>query len=1167
MNQKHPKPLLPINETERLQVMRELEFLNDESNEFYLRKLKIVRRVFDVPIALIALTDAHFQRFKAVLGLDIESIERDLALCSFAQVPPYDPLVIPDTLQDPRSRESELVTGHLGVRFYAGVALVLDGQFAVGTLCIMDTRPRSLSADEQILLKDFALNLTQVLQAKLDAERNTMLQNQSARVGLELNAILQTAAIGIIRIDKRGVIEAANPKSLELFGYTEPELIGRNVSMLMPEPWRSAHDGYLMQFLATRDAKVIGIGRRVDGERKDGSRFPFNLAVSELRINGTSQFVGFVSDVSEQVEAEQALERERALLRSVIDSSTNPIAAVNAANEFILINTAFARLLGKPVDEVLGQNSEHFLPPQAIEVNRQANARVWAAGSSFSLRTPIEIAGQQRVFETNKSPLRDEQGQQIGVVTIAQDVSKLDRITSDLMAMQQLRDMSERFGQSGSWAMDPLTDRVNISAGFARLLGLAPETTQADREIIYERVHPDDRAIIDAAFTQTLFEGQSIRFEYRVRDAHGDWRYLRARGNAELAENGQVTQFVGITQDVTEEVRAQEKMDAQQQLLSGLNKAVQSFLTTVAGDKNVWAQLLQELLAVTDAEFGFIGEVLYGIESTPCLKIHAITNLSWSAESDALFERGMAGDMMFCNPDNLIGEVMKSRAPVIVPELATDSRRGGFPPGHPLLSNYLGIPLFRGDELVGVLAVANRKAGVGHDLVDFLTPFTSSCAILIVSLRQQLERIKFEQALVESKQAADRANKAKSMFLSSMSHELRTPLNAILGFAQLMAASRREPLTEKQNGFVAHILKAGQHLLTLINDVLNLAKIEAGEMTLSPETLDLGVILRDALDMVADNAASTGITLFNEFNGEHGSPEPLLICADLTRSRQVLLNILTNAIKYNRPKGSDGPGSPDNLGGSVWVRRLPSYQNDAGTWMHGLAIEDTGMGIPVAQQHRLFRPFERLGQEAGNIEGTGIGLLITRQLIELMQGRIHFESEEGKGTTFFVWWPAVREDQNDTCGERPDAKNANEPLASKHTSSAKITVLYIEDNPSNSALMQSIVDDREDIRLVLAADGEQGLELALIEHPDLILMDINLPGMSGQQAAAKLKQWEDTASIPIVALSADATAPMQQSVKQSGLFDRYLSKPLDVLQLTQLFDELIARRSGDDTAA
>ncbi|MDD3576368.1 MAG: PAS domain S-box protein [Halothiobacillus sp.] len=1155
MNHTPPKPLLPTNETERLRVMRELDFLNEKSNDFFLRKLKIIRRVFGVPIALIALTDAYHQRIKAVLGLNIELIDRELALCSYAQTPPYDPLVIPDTRLDPRSRDSEMVTGAYGVRFYAGAALVLDEQFAVGTLCIMDTEPRSFSADEQILLQDFALNLTEVLQARLDAERSAELQRQNARVGLELNTVLQTAAIGIIRIDEHGLIEAVNPKARALFGYSEQEMLGHNVSLLMPEPWRSAHDGYLMRFLATRDPKVIGIGRRVEGVHRDGSRFPFNLAVSELRVDGVSQFVGFVSDISDQVEAEQALERERALLRSVIDSSTNPIAAVNAANEFILLNTSFARLLGKPVEAVLGLKSELFLPPQALKINRETNARVWASGSSISTRTPIEIAGQKRVFETNKSPLRDEQGKQIGVVTVAQDVSELDRITSDLLAMQQLRDMSERHGQSGSWALDPLSDRVKISAGLARLLGLAPETTEAERRVIFERIHSEDRAAIEAAFTQELFEGQSIRFAYRVRDANGDWRHLRARGNAIFDDSGQVTQFVGITQDVTEEVRAQEKMDAQQQLLGGLNKAVQSFLTAVAGDKSVWSELLGELLAVTDAEFGFIGEVLHGIESTPCLKIHAITNLSWSGESDALFERVMAGDMMFCNPDNLIGEVMKSRAPVIVPELATDSRRGGFPPGHPQLSNYLGIPLFRGEDLVGVLAIANRQKGVSSELVDFLTPFTSSCAILIVSLRQQLERIKFEQDLIESRKAADRANKAKSMFLSSMSHELRTPLNAILGFTQLMAASRREPLTEKQSGFVDHILKAGQHLLTLINDVLNLAKIEAGEMSLSPETLDLDAILADALNMVADNAVSTGIALINELDSAPDGTKPLLICADLTRSRQVLINVLTNAIKYNR------------VGGSVRVRHLPGRQNDAGAWMHGLAIEDTGMGIPAAQQHRLFRPFERLGQEAGTIEGTGIGLLITRQLIELMKGEIRFESEEGKGTTFFLWWPAVREDQNDTCGEQPDAKNADEPLASKPKASiqsTKITVLYIEDNPSNSALMQSIVDDREDIRLILAPDGEQGLELALTEQPDLILMDINLPGMSGQQVAAKLKQWVDTASILIVALSADATAPMQQSVKQSGLFDRYLSKPIDVMQLTRLFDELIAGRSTDD---
>ena len=1013
----------PTNEAKRLAVLRELDLFDTQDDLIYRRKVDIMRRVFHTNIALMALAEADEQRFKVAFGLPMHTVARDLAICSHALLPPFVPLVIPDTTADDRSRHSPMVTGELGIRFYAGAPLVLDGEFAVGTLCIMDTTPRTLDADEIKLLEDFAVQLSAVMQARLDTLRLQAKQRAFARLGLEHEIILQTAAIGIIRIDSIGSIEAFNPAAEHLFGYTADEVRGKNVSMLMPEPWRSAHDGYLMQYLATGKAKVIGSGREVLGLRKNGETFPFQLAVSELTIEGRHSFIGFVTDLSAQKQAE-----------------------------------------------------------------------------------------------------------------------------AEMQTLQEIHRRGEIFARQGAWSLDLSNGQMSISEGFAELFGFAPGTRQIAHGEIRARTNPAYHAQVNQVLITAKATHQSFRFEYpyqKTPDSPARW--FRTLGNVITNEQGEAVTLAGVTQDVTEEHEANTLVEQQKQLLMGLNEAVQAFLGQTDAQA-VWDALLDQLLKITGAEFGFLGEVRHDQGAHPCLKIHAITNLSWSAESDALYERVMAGNMMFCNPGNLIGAVMQSREPIVATEVRTDPRRGGFPPGHPLLDNYLGIPLFREDELIGVVAIGNRAEGVSQALTESLAPFLSTYTMLIVSLRQRQAQQSFEAQLIASKEQADRANQSKSQFLSSMSHELRTPLNAILGFTQLMSASRREPLSERQRGFIAHIDKAGQHLLSLVNDVLNLAKIEAGEITLSPEPLELSAIAHEVCEMLADKAREQQVSL------QCTLAAALRVCADLTRTRQVLINLISNAIKYNRP------------GGTVTLTALdPTNDETSGLQLTGIVVADSGIGIPARLQHRLFRAFERLGQETGSIEGTGIGLMITKELIERMKGRLTFESVEGEGSRFFVQLPAYQPVVQEHCGSANDAATREVTEAALAAIPAANTplVLYIEDNAANSTLMAEIVAERDDVRLLLAADAEHGLELAVQHLPQLILMDINLPGMSGQQAAARLKKWQETASIPIVALSADATAPMRRQAEQSGLFDRDLTKPFNLGEINALFDELCARNGPD----
>lgn len=404
----------------------------------------------------------------------------------------------------------------------------------------------------------------------------------------------------------------------------------------------------------------------------------------------------------------------------------------------------------------------------------------------------------------------------------------------------------------------------------------------------------------------------------------------------------------------------------------------------------------------------------------------------------------------------------------------------------------------------------------------------------VASLRDSLieiDRLRAEEArhAVDLKQAHDEAqaaNLAKSDFLSSMSHELRTPMNAILGFAQLLESNPNEPPSEPQKDQIHQILKSGDHLLGLIDQVLELSRIESGNISLSFESVAPEAVINECVEMVRKQANDKDINV--KFSSPRLGYPPLW--TDGSRFRQVLLNLLSNAVKYNR------------TGGEVAVALELAGNNHL-----RISVTDTGLGIPVYKQKKLFEPFNRLGREAGDIEGTGIGLTITKQIVELMHGNIGFESEDGKGSTF---WIEISVD-----GDTPDGTDElATPNISEHgviaDSNNEImnssgVILYIEDNPANLQLMEAIIKRVSNIAMRTAHNAELGLVLARDIHPDLILMDINLPGIDGITALKMLREDDGTKDIPVIAISAAAMPHEIEHGKAAG-FEDYLTKPIKV---------------------
>jgi len=426
----------------------------------------------------------------------------------------------------------------------------------------------------------------------------------------------------------------------------------------------------------------------------------------------------------------------------------------------------------------------------------------------------------------------------------------------------------------------------------------------------------------------------------------------------------------------------------------------------------------------------------------------------------------------------------------------------------------------------------NRYTRKDGTLVDVLwsASWSQTDKIMFCVAHDVTDRARIEKELREAKEEADRANHAKSEFLSRMSHELRTPLNAILGFGQLL--ERQNP-TETQRTRVSHIINAGRHLLNLINEVLDISRVETGNLQLSLEPVSVAEALEEALSLMRPLAAERGIALL--------TPAPLeqadFVMADRQRLQQVLLNLLTNAVKYTP------------LDGKVTVS-----SSTVGSGPIRIIVSDTGAGIPSEKLVRLFTPFDRLGAEQSGVEGTGLGLALCQRLIQAMHGSIGVDSTIGSGSRFWVELARA-----ESPFERKDLAKQNGFHPPDGSAVSQRTILYVEDNLSNLTLIKQMLADQPHIKLITAMQGELGIELARQHSPDLILLDLHLPDLPGWEVLSRLQHQKTTREIPVVIISADATSRQIKRLMAAGA-SAYLTKPLDMQEFFRVINEISAPR-------
>lgn len=630
----------------------------------------------------------------------------------------------------------------------------------------------------------------------------------------------------------------------------------------------------------------------------------------------------------------------------------------------------------------------------------------------------------------------------------------------------------------GFWEWHLDTNRLYWEGRFWESLGYSLEKREefSSGEDLFALVHPDDILPMKKAVQDHVVHGKPYDFVYRILTADGVYSWTHTRGDSKRGDDGKIHFMSGVNIDITELKATEQRLRDSEARHERIKQA---------SNDGIWEWNRED----KSLDFSDRCWQQLGYEGNDSILTQGRNRLQVWYE--------------LMHPEDLprfkimLTDHIEKRIPFDI------EYRMKSVDGHYRWIRGRGTASFKDDGEVISMAGSNMD---------------------ITLIKEAEGRV------VLAKDAAELANRAKSEFLSSMSHELRTPLNAIMGFAQLFDYDTNLQAEQIEN--VREIRKAGTHLLQLINDVLDLAKIESGKLTLSLEPVLPARVVRECIQLIQSLAESRAIKVSVDFRKWSAT----YIHADSVRLKQVLLNLMSNAIKYNR------------MGGSLEVI---FYMPDEDHMRIG--VRDTGYGIPDAKRKDMYQPFNRLGAEGSKIEGSGVGLVIARRLMEMMGGTIDFESSVGHGTTFWITFNKSTE-QDATPYQHT---HTHTPLALAELKvSRPVRILYIEDNPSNIRVIRQLCLRFDQLKLEVAEEAFLGLYKARTYHPEVIILDINLPGMDGYEVLEVLKADPQTKDIPVIALSANAMSFDIERGRKAGFFE-YLTKPVDINALIITLNRLL----------
>lgn len=914
---------------------------------------------------------------------------------------------------------------------------------------------------------------SQVLQQRM---KQVMYEREREHLALNHHSLVSIS-------DRKGDIIYVNDKFCQTSGYDRSELLGKNHRLVKSDAhapnfykglWRTIASGQIWQ-------------GEICNRRKDGRYYWVSSTIMPLvGKNGKPyQYVSIRTDITYQKTAEQKMRRaEQQIEQSKERLRQGQLYANIGTWEWdiesgdLYWTERIAPLFGYPEGN-LETSYENFIGA----IHPDDRARVSEAVTACIERDePYEIEhrvvwpdGTVRWLLERGAAQRDASGKPERMLGVVQDIHDRKCAEVALAEREQQLLQAQRLAKLGNWHANLVSGDLFWSDEVYRIFGYTPGTIKPDVALFHKAVHPDDRALVRESEKQAQQTGHHD-IVHRILLDTGELRYVHELGTLHKDENGNPKYLTGTVQDVTERVQAEQSLYESQQSFT--------FAVEGAGD-GIW---------------------------------------DWDVITGSMLMSGNYESMLGYQPGELSPDIETWRRSIHPQDReAAENQLVDYMAGR---SQQFSVELRLRCKDGSYKWVLCRSSVVARN--------NSNEPVRLIGIHSDInQRKRNEEALILAREEADRANQAKSEFLSSMSHELRTPMNAILGFGQLMEYD--EAMPEEQQDNVQEILKAGEHLLGLINEVLDLAKIESGQISLSVEPLALSSVVEECVSLTSAMAEKNAIRM------KYDCAAGVEVKADRTRLKQVLLNLISNAIKYNREKGS------------VKIEVV----TESGEWVR-ISVHDTGYGIEEKHLEQLFQPFNRLNAESSNIEGTGIGLTITRRIIEMLGGTIDVESQVSKGSTFSVRLPLTAASSDTSKGLQSGGELLQQSgtHVSKADNITDYTVIYIEDNPANLKLVTQALARMPQVRMLSAPSPLQGLELINSQLPDLILLDINMPEMDGYQLQSILSSSKRTAHIPVIAVTANAMPDDVKKGKQAG-FDEYVTKPINIKQLIGLVNKYL----------
>ncbi|MDD2919466.1 PAS domain S-box protein [Rhodoferax sp.] len=993
----------------------------------------------------------------------------------------------------------------------AVLALALAGLFAYLILQRSRQRVNQLVQSETMQLLQAQETSNQLLE-----QANHHLQESEQRLWVTLNSI----GDAVIATDAAACVTLLNPVAEALTGWTQAQAVGQpidEVFHIINKETRALTKIPVADTLA--HGTIQGLANHTVLIARDAREFDIADSCAPIR-SADGLVVGAVlvfRNISEEYAVQQSLRDSAALLQTILNTVADGLVTIHAHGGIIeTVNPAIELMFGYSADELDGKHLSLLIPEldrdhhngslayygvsdeaRAIGVGREVIG-LRKDGSSF----PLEIAVSEMTL-----------GGQRYFTGILRDISARKQAEEALRKAGALQKAIFDSAVFASVATDAKGVIQIFNVGAERMLGytaaevmnkITPADISDPQEVIARAKSLSAELETDIS---PGFEALVFKASRGIEDIY-ELTYIRKDGSRFPAvvsvtalrdEQGSIIGYLLIGTDNTARKAAEEALRE----AGALQKAIfdsanfSSIATDAKGVIQIFNVGAERMLGYTAAEV--MNKITPADISDPQEVIARAKSLSAELETDispgfeALVFKASRGiediyELTYIRKDG-------SRFPAVVSVTALRDEQGS-------IIGYL---------LIGTDNTARKQVEAERARLD----------LVLQNKNVELER---------ARRVADHANQAKSDFLSSMSHELRSPLNAILGFAQLLESGEPPP-SPAQSASVGQILTAGWYLLKLINEILDLALIESGRLSLSLEPTSLHGVLQDCQAMIEPQAQQKGIRIkFAPVDDD------CFVIADRTRLKQVLVNLLSNAIKYNRPNGTAEVTYRTHSAGRLRI-----------------SVRDSGEGLAPLKIAQLFQPFNRLGQEAGAEEGTGIGLVVSRQLVELMGGEIGVTSSVGVGSVFWFELDAASAPQLVENEGLPPAL----PETPTPAGTALRTLLYVEDSKANMALVEQLVARRPDMRLLGAPDATRGIAMARAHQPDLILMDINLPGISGMQALAILQADATTRHIPVLALSANAMPRDIEKGMEAGFF-RYVTKPIRVQEFMAALDEGLA---------